>query len=382
MKMIKEYYTKNGEKRYMIKTYLGICPVTGKQKHTTRRGFKTKKQASLAESKLKLEVEEKGLSPHKQERMKFSEVTELWLESYKLTVKESTYYQRVLYINKHILPVFGHLYVDKISVVFCQKQVNQWAKQQQHFKHLKGAVKSILDYAKVLKLIKTNPMKEIIIPSKQINKKKENNFYDKNELHQFLKCLKSLNDLKLYTMFHLLAYTGMRKGEMLALTWADIDEVNHLLTISKTASSGFQSRKIINTPKTEKGIRIISLDTATLKLLKQWRKEQRETLLKHGYNSNNAEQLIFSNDNNERYHHDYLNKRLHKIIEKFQLKSITVHGFRHTHCSLLFEAGLSIKQVQDRLGHTDIKTTMDIYHHVTKKQRDETATKFAEFMAL
>lgn len=57
-----------------------------------------------------------------------------------------------------------------------------------------------------------------------------------------------------------------------------------------------------------------------------------------------------------------------------------MHGFRHTHCSLLFEAGATIKEVQDRLGHSDIKTTINIYAHVTKKAKTDTAEKFARFI--
>ncbi len=65
--------------------------------------------------------------------------------------------------------------------------------------------------------------------------------------------------------------------------------------------------------------------------------------------------------------------------EKYDLPYITPHGFRHTHCSLLFEAGASIKEVQERLGHEDIKTTMNIYAHVTENTKEKTAEKFAQF---
>lgn len=61
---------------------------------------------------------------------------------------------------------------------------------------------------------------------------------------------------------------------------------------------------------------------------------------------------------------------------------MTIHGFRHTHCSLLFEAGVQLKEVQERLGHANIQTTLDIYTHVTARQKEKTAHKFAEFMAI
>ena len=74
------------------------------------------------------------------------------------------------------------------------------------------------------------------------------------------------------------------------------------------------------------------------------------------------------------------NNWLETIIKTYDLKKITIHGFRHSHCSLLFEMGTPIQVVQERLGHTNIKTTMDIYTHVTEKQRVEIADNFAKYV--
>ena len=68
------------------------------------------------------------------------------------------------------------------------------------------------------------------------------------------------------------------------------------------------------------------------------------------------------------------------VQQKYGLKEITTHGLRHTHCSLLFEAGAKIKEVQDRLGHGDVQTTMNIYAHVTKKVKAETIQKFGDYL--
>lgn len=68
--------------------------------------------------------------------------------------------------------------------------------------------------------------------------------------------------------------------------------------------------------------------------------------------------------------------------KKYKLSKITTHGLRHTHCSLLFEAGASLKEVQDRLGHSDVKTTMDVYTHVTQKAKDEAILKFSSYIEM
>jgi ribosome-binding ATPase YchF (GTP1/OBG family) len=95
-----------------------------------------------------------------------------------------------------------------------------------------------------------------------------------------------------------------------------------------------------------------------------------------------GEQLLFSSEENKPLYLDYVNHNLKIIIKENNLKHITLHGFRHTHCSLLFESGASVKEVYVRLGHTDIKTTMDdIYTHIGKKKTEETAIRFADFMS-
>lgn len=381
--MIKTYLDKQGNKKYIVKVYLGIDPLTGKQRHTTRRNIATLKEAKKIERRLKVDADEKGFE-EKIERMKFKDVSEMWFDNYKNTVKGKTVYNETLFINKHILPLFGDMYVDKITVTICQRIVNDWSKQYQHVNAFISTISRILDYARRLKLIKENPMKDIIKPKKRqdYDAPQHENFYDKDELQHFLSLVKSLNDNKLYIMFRLLTYTGMRKGELLGLQWRDIDEINNTISINRTLSLSEHGKPILQTPKTKKSTRIISVDIETMQYLKEWRQYQKITMLKLGYNTNSPTQLLFSNHDNNTMNHGALNNKLNRIIKKFNLKRITVHGFRHSHCSLLFESGASIKQVQDRLGHSNVKTTMDIYNHVTKKQRDEIGELFANFLAL
>lgn len=167
----------------------------------------------------------------------------------------------------------------------------------------------------------------------------------------------------------------MRKSELLALNWSDIDFVNQSITINKTLATGLNNAKIIQLPKTKESIRTISLDSETIKLLELWKTEQQV------YLKSNQNDFIICDLFGEHHDVDYPNRILNRIIKKYDLKKITVHGFRHTHCSLLFESGASIKAVQDRLGHSDIKTTMDIYAHVSQKTKDFTANNFANYLS-
>lgn len=89
---------------------------------------------------------------------------------------------------------------------------------------------------------------------------------------------------------------------------------------------------------------------------------------------------MFSHTKNEFIQPVQIQKWMYSVQNKFQLKRVSPHGLRHTHCSLLFEAGASIKEVQDRLGHSDVKTTLDIYTHVTKKAKEGAIQKFVSYL--
>ncbi len=179
----------------------------------------------------------------------------------------------------------------------------------------------------------------------------------------------------------LIAFTGLRKGEMLALTWNDINFKDECLTVNKSLATGENDELIIQSPKTESSIRTISLDKGTLSTLKQWKREQAELLLAFGFNALRNNQLIFSKPHNNEVF--YLNKPrsvLVKVCDDNNLPRIHIHGFRHTHCSLLFEAGVPVKDVQERLGHSDIQTTMNIYTHVSQDSKDRSAELFQAYI--
>lgn len=172
----------------------------------------------------------------------------------------------------------------------------------------------------------------------------------------------------------------MRKGELLALKWTDIDFENHEITVSKAISLDDTNKIYLKSTKTGK-TRIISIDPATENILMQWKKQQMEDCMMLGFNAKSKNQLVFSNKFNEYMQPSLTQKWLNKIVENYKLKKITTHGFRHTHCSLLFEAGVTIKEVQDRLGHTDVQTTMNIYAHVSKERKTSAIDKFAHYLA-
>lgn len=377
--MIKEYEKKDGKKYWMFKAYLGIDPATGKKLYTTRRGFKTQKEAKIAKSRLELQAQDNKYTPEK--NYTFIEIQEMWFEEYKSTVRESTLSRVKFLFDKNIFQYFGNKKISSFTLAYCQKTVNKWKDEYATYKALKTYTTAVFDYAVRINVISTNPMKEVYIPKGKFRKKEKRiKFYESDELKIFLAVAKKDKFPLSYSFFRLLAFTGIRKGEALALTWEDVDFDRKLLTINKTIARNTKNEIVINHPKTQSSVREISLDDITLDILKKWRQDQRKYLLSYGHNSLRPNQIIFASKNNN--HLDPIRpNNIHKrLCKESGIKDITIHGFRHTHCSLLFEAGLSIQDVRNRLGHSDIQTTMNIYAHVTKKQKDTSAEKFARYL--
>ncbi|MBG9691376.1 integrase [Lysinibacillus sphaericus] len=380
MATIQSYELKNGQKRYMFQLYIGVDPLTGKEQRTTRRGFKTKKEAELTLARLKLEIDKGN---YKKESLEtFQEVYELWINQYENTVEESTFNKTINYFKNHILPTLGKYKIEKINVALCQNIVNEWFKNYSEYRIFKSYAARIFDFAIKHDFILNNPMKLVEVPRKiDVPTEEENeNFYTREELIHFLNCAKDYGNYQAFTFFRLLAFSGSRKSELLALTWNDIDFTKNEVRINKALARGKNSRLYIKTTKTKKSTRTIKMDVNTMAILDEWKKRQKHDYFKLGYNTLKPNQLIFSSRKNELLQTSGVNQWMNQIIDKYSLKKITVHGWRHTCASLLFEAGSSLKEVQDRLGHNDVKTTMDIYTHVTEKAKSEAIQKLASYL--
>ena len=361
----------------MFHVYLGIDPVTRKEKRVTRRGFEKRKNAQIALNKILNDYDEGMLL--KDSNITFTELYDLWIEQYRLRVKPSSVAVAQRFCKKHIIPAFGNLKLNTITVAYCQKIVNQWHKKYKQYAFLRKTTAQIMRFGIAMELLNSNPMAKTLLPRK-IEVEKPINFYSKEELHVFLDCTEKYDNQKIHTFFRLLAFTGMRKSEALSLQWRDIDFVNKNLQIGKTIAIDEFGKVILQVPKTISSFRKIQIDDKTLFELKKWHNIQQQQYLQIGMNVSSSEQFIFTNDRNELYYPQAVNDWLYYLLKKYQLKRITPHGFRHTHCSLLFESGASIKEVQARLGHKDIKTTMNIYAHVTEQTIEETGKRFAQYV--
>ena len=379
MTKIIRYTNKDNETLYRFRFYAGIDELTGKQRYIRRQGFKSEKDAKTELLKIEYLVSTNQYFKDVKSG-KFGDVLDEWLALHKETVKASTWQFIELRANKHVRPYFNNMYVDKITLRQCQDFVNKtFKKAPVAYVYSVSIVKNTLDYALRLGMIESNPMLYVIKPKKQASiSDKHDNYYNKDELKKFLDVAKDTS-LKKYTLFRLLAYSGMRIGECLALTWHDLDYKNNTIAINKTLARTNNGIKI-QTPKTKASNRVISLDNETIQVLKMWQLEQRKQLLKVGINAMDSKQLIFSNGKNSFIIVPTVRLAIKQIAKKAGIHSITTHGFRHTHATLLFASGLDIKQVQARLGHSNVQTTLNIYTHAMKEKQDKIGDEFAKYI--
>jgi len=386
MASIKKYTKKDGTTAYMFKAYLGMDPQTGKAKRTTRRGFTNEKNAKNELKRIEYEATQ-GINNDQQCNKTFEQIYHEWYKSYINTVRESTWARTDAMFQNHILPALGRYRIRTITTAQCQTALNKWFKITTHnYKGWFNYTKSVFEYAIRQGYIDDNPAKRTIMPKKHATPgKKVPNFWDKSQLKTFFSYIDPEKELERYTLFRLLAFTGIRRGECLALTWDDLNKKNSTLNVNKTLTQGAKGKQIIQATKTKKGTRIISLDATTLLYLKKWQLEQKRKLFMLGFNNNASDQLLFSTTKNTFKSLNTPKKWLDLITDRMKddnviLPHISIHGFRHSHASAMFSAGATIKEVQERLGHEDAQTTLNIYTHVTKQQDEQAVQKLVNFL--
>ncbi|TKH12462.1 site-specific integrase [Peribacillus simplex] len=360
-------------------------PSTGKRRQITKSGFRTKKEAQLAANKLEESILNGGVI--RESNITFETFANEWLEYYGTQVKVSSVRARRIAM-KHLVSTWGHLPLRKITKHMYQSRINNLNKEFSHnyIDSIHTTGNMIFKHAIRQDLIKTNPTYGFVMPKKHVTVEDieedevKEKFLELNELKTFLRITKEQGLYLDYLCFATLAYTGMRLGEMLALKWTDLDLTKKTIRITKTyynpnnKSTGYQ----LLTPKTKKSIRTIMIDDGLVALFKVHKREQMELKMKQRLVYEDQDFIFAENVGHPRVMKQVV-LRLQRLMKHSDVdKHITPHSFRHTHTSLLIEAGAGVKEIQERLGHSDINTTMNIYAHMTKNIEEKTSLKFSE----
>ena len=367
---------------YFVKVYLGLNDY-GKKKYYTKRGFKTRKAAKAHETAVNHQLNS-GTFVHitAQTTYTYQELYQRWYEAYKDTVEATTAVKTADLYRLHILPVFGEKKISKISPLDCQSFITDKAKTFKNMKQIKSYTSKIFEFAINMNYIERNPMSKVIMP--KLKKTVSENYWTVNELHHFLTIILENEPYKHYALFRLLAYSGLRKGELYALRWSDFNPDTQLLTINKSLGR-IDGHAVEKDTKNSFSVRSIYLDDETCTILHKWKQESiQEKGQLHIAPLSIEDNFMFTycskTGDIEPLHADYINNILKRIIRQYKLKKISPHGFRHTHATLMIEMGIDPVNTAKRLGHASSQMTLDTYSHATKAGEKQSITKFAEYL--
>ena len=177
----------------------------------------------------------------------------------------------------------------------------------------------------------------------------------------------------LYSTF----YTGLRRGELLALLWRDIDLNMGTISVSRSLYRAKGGQSIVQGPKTAKGRRLVSLTPSTSLLLRSLRERQETDALIQGYTVDADTPVFRYRDGSPILPRGY-SAAFTKIMQRAGLNGYRLHDARHAHASLMLKQGVHPKIGQERLGHAKVSTTLDIYSHVVPSMQEAAALRFEE----
>ncbi|MFS8952651.1 site-specific integrase [Streptococcus oralis subsp. tigurinus] len=388
----------NGEISYSAKSiYLGLDTKTGKPVKTTITA-KTLRSLDRKITQAKLDFEESGST--RQESFSIStllELAELWFSNYETWVSSDNTLNRVRnYLDTYILPKFGHYQPDKITSSDIQNWINELAQKSKEsvdagnkrakkgsakdFEAIAHKLREIFDFGITHFELKYNPVQSIKIPPKPKSNQKRIMVLHDEDLTIWLNFVDTLPNTRANRRFKVicdsLLASGMRINELLALTIYDLDFESSEILVTKTLvwknakpKLGLKGKVVCkNTPKSDSGNRKIAVPYQIIEQLQNFYDEMNLYFKKNGLSKS---KLIFPTiygnymcDRNER-------ATLKRRLQEVGLPDYGFHLFRHTHASMMLNAGMNWKELQVRMGHKSIKTTMDIYAELAPKNQTQ-----------
>ena len=177
----------------------------------------------------------------------------------------------------------------------------------------------------------------------------------------------------LYEPILLAVTTGLRRGEILGLRWRDVDLDRGILSVVQTLEQTREGLRF-KPPKTKRSRRVVTLPTVTIEALRHHRAEQARVRLQLGMGRDEEGLVCAKYDGQPRNPRNFT-KEFTRLVSRLDIPHITFHGLRHSHATQLHRAGIHPKIAQERLGHSTIATTMDLYSHVTESMQEDAATR-------
>lgn len=291
--------------------------------------------------------------------MTYGEAFNCWLDEHSITISNSTAYAYKK-DSKNAVSYFGEKNVVEIQrnhiVALVKIEISKGYANSTIRSHFKG-MKSTFEWLYDNKIIKENPCVKIPLPKK---KYREMNPFTVEEMKKILSV-----DMPewVHNAIEIAYRTGMRKGEIFALKWSDIDFKNGFIQVKRTQSI-YAGKMEFKEPKTKASRRRISIDKHLIELLKSKKMQS------------NSEYVFSVKDGGPKIPWELSCKRFKRVCELAGVSPRRFHDLRHTHATILLSAGVHPKIVQERLGHSSIKTTLDTYSHLIPTLQKEAADVF------
>ena len=321
---------------------------TGKRHHRKKRGFLTKRDA--------LGWERTQLMQTSPVNLLFGDFVEIYYEDKKNEMKPRTMYNKKTMVQRHLLPYFKNKLICEITsqdVLRWQDAIIGKGYAEAYKRQIQNQLTAIMNHAVRLYHLPENPCGKVQRMGKHVNAKMD--FWTKEEYDEFISHLDRGG--RYHMIFELLFWTGMREGEMLALAPEDIDLERLQIHISKSYYR-IERKTHITSPKTPTSIRTIDIPQFLADELKEY--------MGRIYDLQPGDRLF-------PIVQESVQHKLKKVIEQYGLKKIRVHDFRHSHVAYLIHQGVQPLVIKERLGHNDIRMTMNTYGHLYPSQQREIA---------
>ena len=261
--------------------------------------------------------------------------------------------------KKYIIPLLGDIKLCDIRPIHIQNYVDDLVGllSPKTIKIHLNILNLAFQRAYRLKLIKENPVQFVEIPK---SKKFKNEIYAPEDMRILLeKCHGTSLELPIIIASGL----GLRVSEILGLTWNNIDFNDFTITVDKITTRD-NGKVILKDPKTESSVRTISAPKEIIFMLKQLKKDRLAAKLK---GEKSHRELIFYDKNLQPIAPDVISKKFKYFLEQNNLKHIRFHDLRHSHVTMLIDAKVPLKVISERVGHSSVNTTLNIYSHALKE---------------
>lgn len=328
----------------------------GNHKQKCKRGFKTKREALEWERVFHLQQSADM-------DMSFESFVDIYKNDIRSRIKETTWLTKVNIIDKKILPYFGKRKISEIQTKEVIAWQNDLLRQKDktgkpysecYLKTIHNQLSAIFNHAVRFYALRTNPAAKAGNMGNE--KRKEMLFWTKEEYLRFADVM--MDKPVSYYAFEMLYWSGMRLGELLALTPSDFDFQNSTVTINKSYQC-LHGEDVITTPKTKKSNRTIKMS--------EFLAEEMQEYIKMQYEIEPTDRLFPISKS-------YLHREMERGCKETGLQKIRIHDLRHSHVSLLIELGFSAVAIADRLGHESIEITYR-YAHLFPSKQNEMANK-------